>query len=465
MLEFADKRGSSALAWMVAGACFFVLGTFYGLFSAIHLVAPEFFNNIPWFVFSRARPIHINTVLYGFVVSVLTGAAYWYLPAVLKTRLWSERMGWASLFCWVLVILSGPATFSFGITQGREYSEYTWPADVLLMISVTLTVVNFIMTVANRVENTLYVSVWYAVATFLWTAGTYPIGNVMWHPRTGAMPGLIDDIFLWFYGHNLPGLFLTPLAVGAAYYVIPRVARAPLFSHPLSLLGFWSLVVLYTHIGGHHLLQAPIPNWLKFVSVADSLAMVVPVFAALTNLWMTARGKAGRLLADPAARFVMAGTWWYLITCLQGPFQSIPAIQRVTHFNNWTIGHAHIAVLGFSGYVALGAMWHILPAIVRKQIYSKRLVNLQFGLVTVGLTGFFVVLTIAGLIQGEAWNNGETVYRTIPMIMPYMVTRAALGIFIISSAIVGLYNLVMTIRHGEPLPPMTAAQVQEEASV
>jgi cbb3-type cytochrome c oxidase subunit I len=380
----------------------------------------------------------------------------------MKTRLWSEPLGWISCVLWAIVVISGPITFAFGWTLGREYSEYIWPIDVVLMIAVTLVIVNLIMTIVNRVENTLYVSVWYAVGSFLWVAGNYPIGNVMWRPHSGAMPGLIDDVFLWFWGHNLPGLLLTPLAIGAAYYVIPRVARAPLFSHPLSLLGFWSLVLLYTHIGGHHLLQAPIPNWLKFASTADSLAMAVPVFAALTNLWMTARGAAGRLLKDPAARFVMAGTWWYLITCLQGPFQSIPDVQRVTHFNNWTIGHAHIAVLGFAGYIALGVMWHVLPAIVRRQIYSKRLINLQFGLITIGLTGFFVVLTIAGLIQGEAWNNGETVYRTIPMIAPYMIARASLGIFIIASSVVGLYNLYMTIREGAALP---AAEVQEEASV
>ena len=37
------------------------------------------------------------------------------------------------------------------------------------------------------------------------------------------------------------------------------------------------------------------------------------------------------------------------MVCIQGPLQSLAWIQRVTHFNNWVIGHAHIAVLGFTG--------------------------------------------------------------------------------------------------------------------
>lgn len=451
MLACLEKRGGSAIAFLVAGAAWFVVGSLYGMVSAIHLVAPEFFSNIPWLVFGRERPIHVNTMLYGFVGTMLIGCGLYYVPALLKTRLWSEPLAWVSFLFWNLVILSGPLTFSFGFTQGREYNEYVWWADVALMLAVVLMICNLVMTIVNRSEPQLYVSVWYFMATFLWTAGNYPIGNVMWRPATGAMPGLIDSIFLWFWGHNLPGLLITPLATGAAYFVIPRVARTPLNSHTLSLLGFWFLVALYTHIGGHHVLQSPIPNWLKLVSIVDSIAMVVPVSIVVLNLWLTARFRGVRIWGDPAARLVMTGVAWYALTCIQGPLQSLPYLQRVTHFNNWTVGHAHIAMLGFGGFIALGAMYHILPLVTGRSLYSQRLVSLQFGLITFGLTGFFLVLTAAGLLQGGAWHNGEMVYRVLPQLAPYMISRAALGIFILTGAVAGLFNVVMTVTAGREL--------------
>ena len=451
MPRFMHKPQSAAIAFMVAGAAWFVVGAFYGMFSAIHLVAPEFLPNVGWLVFGRERPTHVNTMLYGFVGTMLIGGGLYYVPALLRTKLWSEPLAWLSFLLWNLVILSGPLGFAFGYTQGREYNEYVWPADMLLVLAVLLMIYNLVMTIATRTEQQLYVSVWYFMATFLWTAGNYPIGNVMWHPATGALPGLIDSIFLWFWGHNLPGLLITPLATGAAYYVIPRVARVPLNSHTLSLLGFWLLVALYTHIGGHHILQSPIPNWLKAISIVDSVAMIVPVSIVVMNLWLTARQQGLLIWKDPAARLVMAGIAWYLLTCIQGPAQSLPYLQRVTHFNNWTVGHAHIAMLGFGGYIALGTMYHILPLASGRSIYSNRLVNLQFGLITFGLVGFFLVLTAAGLNQGNAWNNGETVYRTLPQLRPYMVSRAALGISILAGALIGLYNVVMTLRRGRPV--------------
>ena len=463
MIKFINKPQSAALAFLVAGAAWFVVGALYGMVSAIHLVSPEFFSNIPWLVFGRERPIHVNTMLYGFVGTMLIGCGLYYLPALLRTRLWSEPLAWVSFLFWNLTVASGPLCFSFGYTQGREYSEYVWLADVSLMLSVVCMICNLVMTIVNRSERQLYVSVWYFMAAFLWTAGNYPIGNVMWHPATGAMPGLIDSIFLWFWGHNLPGLLITPLATGAAYFVTPRMTRTPLNSHTLSLVGFWMLVALYTHIGGHHVLQSPIPNWLKTVSVVDSIAMLIPVSIVVLNLWLTARGAGARVWGDPAARLVMGGIAWYAVTCIQGPLQSLPYLQRVTHFNNWTVGHAHIAMLGFGGYIALGAMWHILPIVTGREIYSLKLVSLQFGLLSFGLTGFFLVLTAAGLIQGSAWNNGETVYRVLPELAPFMASRAALGIFILTGALVGIFNLFMTLRQGRELEVAELQRAEEAA--
>jgi len=312
---------------------------------------------------------------------------------------------------------------------------------------------NATMTVLHRRVGALHVAVWYFVGTFLWTAGSYPIGNVVWHPATGAESGLLDSVFLWFYAHNLVGLILTPLAVSASFYVIPFVTGMPLYSHTLSLIGFWTLVIFYSHIGAHHILQAPIPNSLKAVSIADSLAMVIPVFTVLANLWLTSRGRGGTLLRNPTGRFVLAGTVWYLITCVQGPLQSLPALQEVTHFNNWVIGHSHIAVLGFSGFIALGAMWLVLPQAVGRKVYSRTLVFAQFWLIIFGLIGFATVLTIAGLIQGHAWYNGELEYEVLWWIHPYFVMRTVFGFMIFSGAVIGLYAMFMTLRRGPRFDP------------
>ena len=66
-------------------------------------------------------------------------------------------------------------------------------------------------------------------------------------------------------------------------------------------------------------------------------------------------------------------------------------------------------------------------------------------MVLIGMTGFTVILTIAGLIQGNGWLNGETVYRVLPQIHIYNIIRASLGVMIFTSAVLGLYNIVRSL--------------------
>jgi len=449
----SDEEHSAARRYLVSGAAWMAMAVLGGLFSAIQLFSPDTLRNISFLEFGRVRPAHTNLVLFGFVGMMLMGAGIYIVPVMLRTRLHGERLANLSMWVYNAAMVVTAISLPLGYTQGREYAEAVFPAKALLLVALLLLLYVLTMTVLNRKENLLYVSVWYVVGGVLWTAAFFPLGNVMWHPTTGALAGTVDAIWLWFYGHNIFGLFLTPLAIAIAYYVMPRVAKAPLYSHTLSLIGFWTLLAFYTHIGTHHLIQAPVPTWLKTISIIDSVGMLVPVMTVLVNLWLTTKDSLGNFTRSVPGKFIFAGAVWYLLTCVQGPLQSLPSVQRYTHFNNWVVGHAHIAVLGFSGMIALGGLWYMLPQVSGRRVYSMNLANLQFWLVSIGLSGFFVVLTIAGLTQGAAWVNGETVYRALPLIAPYMGLRLASGILIIVGAYVGLYNVVMTLRRGEPIEP------------
>lgn len=435
----------TAKGFVLTSGFWMVLATFAGFLGAIELVAPDLVGNIGWLVFGRVRPIHINLVLFGFVTPGLLAGAFYYLPKLLRTELYSEKLGVFTVIAWNITLVGVVVSLAAGYSQGREYAEMIWPIDMMVVAAFGLVFFNFIMTVRQRKEPVLYVSVWYACAAVVLTGTTYSLGNVIWRPDTGALVGIPDAVLLWFYGHNVFGLLLTPLSAGVTYYVIPKACRAPLYSHSLSLLGFWSLIVVYTHIGTHHLLQVPVPTWLKVISIVDSVAMVIPVMAFLINIWYTARGRLGEIHADIGAKFVFTGTIMYFFVSIQGSMMALPQVQRVTHFNNWVVAHAHIGVLGFAGMIALGGIYYILPRIARKPLYSRTLADFQYWMILIGVTGFTIVLTIAGLIQGNSWYNGETVYRVLPAIHAYYLTRAALGLIIFSSAVLGLYNILRTL--------------------
>jgi cbb3-type cytochrome c oxidase subunit I len=448
--DMKEDTYSTVKGYFLSSAVWFVVGTTAGLIDATHMAAPDFLGNIPWIVFGRLRAMHTNIVIFGFVGSALLGAAQYVVPALLQTPLWSERLGKTSLAIWNLAIVAGTVTLSLGYSQGREYAEWIWPVDVSVLLAFALVFYNLLQTAIRRREKLLYVSNWYIFAALIFTFFIYFFGNAVWNPATGAITGMPDAILAWFYGHGVVGLFLTPLAIGIAYYIIPIVSRSPLYSHTLSLVGFWSILTIYTHIGTHHLLQTPVPTWLKVLAITGSIAMLAPVMTVMLNLWLTMRGRLGYIHSDIGGKFVFAGLVWYILTCLQGPLQALPVIQRVTHLNNWVIAHSHMGVLGFSGTIALGGLYFILPRVTNRPLYSSRLADIQYWLVLFGMAGFFAVLTAAGLIQGNSWLNGETVYRVLPAIHSYMVWRLGIGVLLFGGALIGLYNVFRSIYGSRP---------------
>lgn len=451
-----NEPGSTSRRYFVTAAVWMVVAVTVGLLGAIQLVAPDALGSISWLGFGRLRPIHTNLMLFGWVPAALIGGVFHLVPQVLGTRLWSERLGHVSVWAFNGLLVAAVLTLGAGYTQGREYAELVRPLDFVVLAWLALLIVELLMTVRQRTEKLLYVSVWYACGAVLWTFVVYAFGNVVWS-ADGALGGSTDALWLWFFGHNTVGLWITPLAIAVAYWVIPRVTARPIWSHTLSLIGFWSILAIYTHTGGHHLLQAPVPLWIKVLGVVDSFCMLIPVFTFLANVWLPLKERWGRIHADVGGKFVFAGTVFYALTCIQGPLQSLPSIQRVTHFTQWVVAHSHLAVFGFGGMIAMGTIYYVLPLVCGRRLWSRKLADLQYWIMLLGVIGFFLVLTVAGLLQGHAWLNGEMVYRVLPQLTIYLVLRGAFGVLVTAGAVLQLVNVLMTIRHGERFAPGESA--------
>ena len=442
---FPNEPGSASRRFFVTSAVWLFIGLGFGFLGAIELVAPDLLPAAAQLSFGRIRPTHINIVIFGFLLSAYFGGMLYVVPAVCRTTLISERIGNAAVWLWNAILLGAVYALPQGYTQGREYAELPWVLDIAILAAVAVLIYLVFGTIARRKERLLYVSAWYLGGGLVWTFFVYAMGNVVWKPASGSWQGMNDQILLWFYGHNVVGLVITPPAVALAYYIIPRATRTPIYSHTLSLFGFWALIVMYTHVGTHHLLQAPAPQWLKVISIVNSIALVVPVFAFLTNVWLPLRDRFGRIYQDVGAKMVFTGTVWYFVTCVQGPFQSLPAVQRVTHFTQWVTAHAHIALLGFAGFIAMGTVYYLLPLVLKRPLYSRRLGDAQYWLMLLGTLGIFLSLTFAGLIQGEAWRNGETVYRVLPELKSYFVVRGISGVMLLCGAGIFVFNVLMTV--------------------
>lgn len=447
----------SAIFWLT-------IADFIGLIGAIEMYNPDFLAGIPWFVFGRVRQLHTNGVLFMWISMAQVGCFLYIVPKLCGVKLHSEMLGNIAMVMWNLLGLGAVVTLLNGFTQGREYAELIWPLDVWLMATFVLVAYNIYRTILKRKEKKLYVSLWYIMGTLIWMPMLYAVGNVVWQPVTdalagkpvawagfpsGSLMGINDVIWQWFYGHNILGYWFTTSGVAITYYIVPIIIRSPLYSHLLSLIGFWSIAFFYGLVGQHHILSTPTPGWLKTLAVLGSLGLFVPVFTFLANIWLTMRGKWGKIYESLPLKFMILGTIFYFITCVQGPFQSIQGFNRLIHFTNWIVGHAHLALLGTFSFWLMGAIYYIVPVTLRRRVYSPGMAEVQFWLVTFGFLLMMLSLQIGGLIQGAAWMAGMTVPAALPMMKPYFIIRAISGALIVLSGVVQAWNIYKTVTSGE----------------
>jgi cytochrome c oxidase cbb3-type subunit 1 len=101
--------------------------------------------------------MHVNLVLFGFVTPGLLASAFYFVPRLLRTELYSEKLGVITVILWNIALVAVVVTLAAGLTQGREYAELIWPIDVGVVLVFGLVFFNFIMTVKNRKEKILYV--------------------------------------------------------------------------------------------------------------------------------------------------------------------------------------------------------------------------------------------------------------------------------------------------------------------
>ncbi len=469
-----DKEYSAARNFVVTGAFWVIIGGLVGLVAATEMVSPDFLGGIPFFVFGRLRPLHVNVMFFLWVSSIYFGAFLYIVPKLCGTKLYSEKLGNVAMVLWNFVGIFALFTLLTGYTQGREYAELIWPIDILVEVVLLMNLYNIVRTILARKEKKLFVSLWYITGAMLWLPIVYAIGNVIWDPFTswistgtfngnlllgfpgGSLDGIRDSIWNWYYGHNVLGLWFTPGGVAMVYYFLPVIIRSPLYSHTLSLIGFWGLAFFYTMVGHHHILQTPTPGYLKTIATLGSIGLFVPVFTFLGNIWMTMRGSWGKIYESIPLKFLIVGTVWYFVTCVQGPFQAIQGFNRLIHFTNWIVGHAHLAMLGTMSSWAMGAVLYMVPVISRKRLWSPALAEAQFWLVTMGFILMMITLQVGGLVQGGMWMAGQTVYAGVPQMRPYYIGRAISGILLFAGFSLQFYNIYKTIRSSEPIRASSA---------
>jgi cytochrome c oxidase cbb3-type subunit I/II len=443
----------------LASIVFALVGLLVGLLIAVQLFWPGA-NLTQYFTFGRIRALHTNAVIFAFVGNAIFAGIYYSLQRLCKTRLFSDLLSKIHFWGWQLIILAAAITLPLGFSTSKEYAELEWPIDIAIALIWVVFGINMIGTILKRRERHLYVAIWFYLATFVTVAMLHIVNSlalpISFTKSYSIYAGVQDALVQWWYGHNAVAFFLTTPFLGLMYYFLPKMANRPVYSYKLSILHFWSLIFLYIWAGPHHLLYTSLPDWAQSLGVVFSVMLIAPSWGGMINGRLTLRGAWDRVREDPKLKMMVVGVTAYGMATFEGPMLSLKNINAIAHYTDWIPAHVHVGALGWNGFLSFAVMYYIIPTIYGREMYSKKFMNTHFWLGTLGILFWAVPMYISGFTQGLMWkeftaegnlkyaNFLETTLQVIPM---YML-RALGGLFYLSGAILGSYNIFKTMLAG-----------------
>lgn len=461
-----------AMGWVV-------FGLFIGDWVAWLLVDPNLTFHAAWSSFGRIRPVHTTSVIFGFGGNALIATSFYVMQRTSRARLPDQLSPLFVLFGYNLFCLLAVSGYMMGITQSKEYAEPEWYADIWLVIVWVTYFVTYLRTLARRKEKHIYVANWYYLAFILVVAVLHIVNNLavpvsLGHAKSYSLfSGVQDAMTEWWYGHNAVAFFLTSGFLGMLYYYLPKRAGRPIYSYRLSIINFWGITFFYMWAGSHHLHYTALPQWVQTLGMTFSLMLLVPSWASAGNALLTLNGAWHKVRDDATLRFMMVAAVFYGLTTFEGSFMAIRPVNSLSHYTDWTIGHVHAGALGWVAMITFGSIYASVPWLWKRDgMFSPRLVEVHFWLAVAGTIIYVMAMWNSGIVQGLMWrtynDSGTLAYSFVDSVIamhPYYIARAIGGLLFLFGALVGCYNIWMTVRTAPRVAGRIASEFPDAAPV
>lgn len=386
-----------------------LVATLIGLLIAVLLTLPELSTGLPWFSFGRLRPLHTNAAIFAFVGNAVFAAIYYSTQRLCKARMWSNEFSRLHFWGWQAIIVAAAITLPAGITQSREFAELEYPIDIALAFVWLIFGANFFMTLINRRERHLYVALWFYIATIVTVTLLHIFNNLVlptsWVHSYPIYAGVQDALMQWWYGHNLMAFLLVMPFLGMMYYFLPKAAERPVYSYKLSIVHFWSLILICIWAGPHHLHYTSLPEWASTLGMLFSLMLWMPSWGGMINGLLTLRGAWHKVATDPVLKFYVVGVLFYGMSTLESSLLSIKSINALSQYTDWTIAHIHASALGWNGFMTFGMIYWLLPRLYQTKLWSTKLMSAHFYVGLLGIGLYILPIYAAGALEGLMWRE------------------------------------------------------------
>src|SRR5947207_2948714 len=413
---------ASAMVWLL-------IGTLLAGFVSFKLHSPDWLSDVSYLTWGRLRPVHMNVMVYGWASMSAMGTAIWLMARLCRTTLRHPLLVVTGIWFWNIGVLVGVIGILMGYSTGYQWLEFPPSAAVVLFVAYALIISWAVLMFRFLLGDQIYITQWYLLAAFLWFPWLYAAAQAMLFvvPVQGVMQAAVG----WWYANNLLFLWLGAIALGTAYYMIPKVIGRPVYSYHLATIGFWTYALFSSWTGMQRLVDGPFPAWMITASIAATILTIIPVATVGLNHHMTMQGYFPVMRYSPTLRFTVFGAMSYTVFSVVGILISLRSTARYLHFTEASIAYSHMGLYAFFTMVMFGSMYYIVPRLVGREWRYASLIKLHFWSSAYGIGLMVLMLLVGGLAQGTSLHDPSLAFsESTQAILPYLRGRTVAALLL-----------------------------------
>ncbi len=402
---------ASALSWLlVSGAL--------ALVSLAQSLNPAFLADCPAFTFGHVRYLQESAFIYGWVANAGFAIALWILGRLGGSPLRSLNWAVAGAVFWNLGVTLGLVGIVLG--DGTSVALLHLPRYVqpLLLVAFGAIAVPGVLAWTGRDRATTFAAQWYAVAALFLFPWLFSAAQVMlmWAPVRGVLQAITAG---WFV-QGAWTLWIAPLALAAAYYLVPKITGRVIPNYDFAPLSFWTLLVVGGWTGGRHLIGGPVPAWVPSMAIVSCSLLLFHYLVTALNL----RGAFGQ--RSLTLKFIAFGLTAYLLGGLADAVTAMRTVAQFTQFTWIPQAQSQLALNGAFSMIAFGAIYFLMPRLKLSPWPSTALIRTHYVAALLGTIGLVAALATAGYVQGTDLANASVSFADIAAhTRPWLLAAAA----------------------------------------
>lgn len=419
--------------YLVAALLFFGFQVLVASSGALETV----FRDLPLPIPTNAgRGIHLNLSLFWPFLGII-GGTYFFVPLEMGVPLHSQRLAFVQFWLLLVAFLAILGSLALGVSEGREYLEAPRPLLGGIVLGILIFLYNIVQTVRKARVKSWPPTMVAMVAGLLLSVAFFA-------PNLASFRNIVaDELTKFWVVHVWVESTLELIAVGLLAILLIQVTGMDrrTATRLLYLEGFFIVLTGFFGIGHHYFWIGAPSAWLYIGGIFGALQTVPVLFFAHTAYKGAAESQDLSTEAVGLKFVLSAALWNFFGAGLIGLITTTPEVNAYTHGTHLTSGHAHMALFGTYGFLALAMAYFVLPEWRDGSLTANKGVW-AFWLLNIGLAMMGAALALAGVAEAYLLRVVGLDFPTVARITrPYMVVRMAGAVIFAVGAILPAWDV------------------------